>query len=69
MKNDTFIIRFYALITIVFIIMTAILFVRLENAQHYIDSLEHRNAVQYEMIKSQRLVIDCYSNSDVDENY
>lgn len=69
MKNDTFIIRLYAFLMILFIIITAILFVRLENAQHYIDSLEHRNAVQYDMIKSQRLIIDCYSNSDVDENY
>ena len=69
MKNDTFIIRLYAFLMILFIIITAILFVRLENAQHYIDSLEQRNAVQYDMIKSQRLIIDCYSNSDVDENY
>ena len=69
MKNDTCIIRLYAFITIVFVIITAILFVRLENAQHYIDSLEHRNAVQYDSIKTQRLIIDCYSNSDVDENY
>lgn len=69
MKNDVCVIRLYAVITILFIIMTAILFVRLENAQHYIDSLEQRNAVQYDMIKSQRLIIDCYSNSDVDVNY
>lgn len=69
MKNDVCVIRLYAFITILFIIMTAILFVRLENAQHYIESLEHRNAVQYDMIQSQRLVIDCYSNSDVDGNY
>lgn len=69
MKNDTCVIRLYAVITIFFIIMTAILFVRLENAQHYIDSLEQRNAVQYDTIKTQRLIIDCYSNSDVDENY
>ena len=69
MKNDTCVIRLYAVLLIVSVIMTAILFVRLENAQHYIESLEQRNAVQYDTIKTQRLIIDCYSNSDVDENY
>lgn len=69
MKNDTCVIRLYAFITIVFVIITVILFVRLENAQHYIEALEQRNAAQYDTIKSQRLIIECYSNSDVDENY